>query len=228
MKNFMSNLLGKLPKLGLAIFAWALGVLTFINGILIISGGLTITGALGGGSSTGSFVNCLIMTGFFALLGFEIFKGNKEKAGILSLLIIADSVLVGLGSSIDTFSFAGEFADYEMGGLVASSIFMGIGLLCLFVASVCLLIPSFIEKADKGLFNLIASIALFATAVFIFIATIIELTQLGEWGGEGIDGATTFFGGLIAAGEAVFLAFDSSTYHPITVDLQKTLLNNQF
>ena len=96
MKNFISNLMGKLPKLFLPIFAAALGVLTLIVGILVLSGGFSnsLLLSIGATSTLGVFFNNILLTGLFGLLAFELFKGNKQKCGIISLLLIEVNLVI--------------------------------------------------------------------------------------------------------------------------------------
>lgn len=199
MKEFVSNLMTKLNKKVLCIFAAALGVLAFVVGILTICNSAK--------NGVGTFINYLVAAIMLFVLSYEIYKENKKKSVILIFAIIAEFIFLSGGYSIQHFVMCGDLAEEGFSGLtITISVFDGLADLALFVAGIAVLIATLNDNVKKDNCHFIADCAFLVSAILFFVVGILDLCQSGK----GMNLAISFMIALFYAGQAVFFAFETN------------------
>ena len=196
MQSFMTKIMSKFSNKVLAIFSSALALVSLLVGIFSISKDAKLGCA--------DFVNGIIATVLFLVLAYFLWKDNKKKSLILSILLVAGFVVSAFGNAILNFVTASDIGETgELGSLVASFVFEGIALIGAFAATTLVVIMLLKENVNKDKLNLIVELIYFVSAIFFVLGGILALCNDFT---EGLAKTTSFFDGLLHAGEVVFFA----------------------
>lgn len=198
MKDFMSNLMKKMTPKGLAIFAGAIGVLSFIIGILKLCHE-SRTGVVG-------FLNSIILLILFLALAYEIYKNEKHKALIVVFILASAYILTSLGDAVSCFMSAGDIGAYNP-TMTASNVLAGVGNLSLLIGGAAMLVACLYDKIKKPTCNLATEIAFFIAAVLFFVVGILGIV-IGKDSG-GLTVTISFLNSFQVVVTTVFLAFAS-------------------
>lgn len=191
MKAFVSKLVEKFNNKVLMIFSIVLGSLALLAGIFTI--------AQGAKEGCGTFLNLLVMSVLFFILAFLLYKDDKKKSFIVSLILLADFVLTGFGNSVTQFVYAGD----AYGAIIAGMAFIGLGALALFAAGIIHVVMLLKDGCSKDLLHFICTLIFVIGGFFYFLGSILMVCE----GGDGLYIVTFLFTNFLIAGEAVMFGF---------------------
>ena len=193
MKAFVSKLVEKFNNKVLMIFSIVLGSLALLAGIFTIANNAQ--------AYCGYFLNFLVVSVLFFLLAFLLYKDDKKKIFIVSLILVADFVVTLLGESVLTFVNASNFSGF--GTAVAGLAFIGLGALGLFAAAVIHVIMLLKDGCNKDLLHFICTLIFVIGGFFYFLGGILFICEMND----GLSIVTFLFESFFFAGEAAMFGF---------------------
>lgn len=198
MNEFMSNLEKKSNKKVLAIFAFGLGFLSFLVGILTICSD--------GRDGCMAFINEMITAVLLLVLGYEIYKERKLNVMILFFALIAEFIFISFGYGVQALITSGDARQMGVGGLeVAIFVLTGLAAILMFLASIMVLLFALNGIFRKPIFHFVSNCIFFIAAILYFIVGILYICEKGD----GLALAVQFMLCLFYAVQAVFFALES-------------------
>lgn len=196
MQSFMTKIMSKFSNKVLAIFSASLALVSLLIGIFSIANEAR--------SGSSAFVNSVIAMVLFLVLAYFLWKDDKKKSLVLATLLIADFIVSAFGNAILNFVASSDIAETgEFGSLVASYVLEGIALIGAFAATTLVVIMLLNDNVNKDRYNMVIGTIFFVSAVLFVIAGILSLCNDLS---NDLYKTTSFFNGLLHAGEAVFFA----------------------